>query len=160
MNALSQVTSDPLQSQKLSLPDSSLVQITMYFVPNQNAWFFTNITYGNFVLNSLRICNSPNLLRQFKNIIPFGLACYSTTAREPSLQQDFSSGASTLYLMNEIDVAQYEQIIAGVPFWVNTTTYTIGFLVTYLGQVYVSLTDGNLGNNPGAASSTAWSVYP
>lgn len=102
-----QISNDPWQKQNLILPDGSLVGITVRFVPMQYGWFFDEITRNDFTLYGLRITNSPNMLHQFRNKIPFGIACYSQQNREPSQQDDFISGASTLYLLSEEEVAEY-----------------------------------------------------
>lgn len=105
------ITTSPLQTQNLTLPDSTIITLQLYFIPMQSGWFITNLTYGTFVLNGMRITNNSNLLLQFQNIIPFGLACYSTANREPSLQQDFSSGASKLYVLDAAEVAEYYALL-------------------------------------------------
>lgn len=105
------ISTYPLQNQNLTLPDSTTVSIQLYFIPMQSGWFINNLTYGTFVLNGLRITNNPNILYQYKNIIPFGLACYSTNNREPSLQQDFASGASKLYILDSAEVAAYTEFL-------------------------------------------------
>lgn len=107
MFLIQNLTDYPLQNQNLTLPDSTVVNFTLYFNSMQQGWFFTNITYGSFVVNGLRITNNPNVLLAYQNLIPFGIACFSTANREPSLQQDFSSGASVLYLLESTDVKNY-----------------------------------------------------
>lgn len=107
MYLIQNITDAPFQTQNLTLPDSTIVSVTLYFMPMQQGWFFTNITYGSFVLNGTRITNNPNLLLQFQNQIPFGIACFSTANREPMLAEDFSSGASQLYLLAQADVKEY-----------------------------------------------------
>lgn len=77
----------------------------------QFGWFFTNITYGSFVLNGLRITNLPNMLFQFQNKIPFGLACFSKANREPSLQDDFVSGNSKLYILTQAECEEYDTYV-------------------------------------------------
>lgn len=110
------LTDSPYQTQNLVLPDNTIVTITLYFIPMQQGWFITNLTYGTFVLNGLRITNSPNMLLQFQNKITFGLACYSTANREPSLQEDFSSGNSKLYILDPSEVKEYHTFLqTGVP---------------------------------------------
>lgn len=112
MLLIQQITANPLQSQNLVLDDGTIVQLTLYFRPIQQGWFVNQLVHGTFILNGLRITNSPNMLRQWKNLIPFGLACFSAANREPSLQQDFSSGASKLYILTEAEVLQYEAFLA------------------------------------------------
>ena len=111
MFLIQQITNDPLQKQTLILPDGTSLSLTVNFVPMQYGWFITSLIYGSFTLNGLRITNSPNMLHQFKNQIPFGLACFSTNNREPSQQQDFSSGASQLYILSSAEVAQYAGLL-------------------------------------------------
>lgn len=112
MKLISQVTDNPLQKQKFVLEDGTFFIMTMYFVPLQQGWFITELTYGDFILRGLRICNNVNMLYQWKNLIPFGLACLSVANREPSLQQDFSSGASNLYVLNQTDVEEYAEYLS------------------------------------------------
>lgn len=107
MFLIQRITSNPLQTQNLVLEDGTIVGLTIYFRPLQQGWFINNITYLDFVLNGLRITNSPNMLNQFRNQIPFGLGCFSTNNREPSLQEDFSSGASKLYILNQAEIELY-----------------------------------------------------
>ena len=158
MNQIQQITADSLQQQTLILPDGSSLVFQLYFQPMQYAWNFLSLTWGSFSLNGLRIVNSPNLLRQWKNQINFGIACYSTSNREPSQQQDFSSGASSLYVLSQIEVQQYEQLLSGVEPWNAQTVYVEGFLVTYGGVIYSSNEAANVGNVP-SSTSTDWTVY-
>lgn len=111
MFLIQRITGNPLQQQTLVLDDGSTVFIEMYFRPMQFGWFFNTITYQTFTLNGLRITNSPNMLNQFQNQIPFGIGCFSTNNREPSQQNDFSSGASKLYILNAAEVAEYEEFL-------------------------------------------------
>jgi hypothetical protein len=116
MNLIQQVTSDPLQKQNLVLPDGSILTMTMYFRPMQLGWFVNEMVWQNFTLDGLRITVNPNMLRQFKNQIPFGFACIANRfTREPTQQQDFSSGAFSLYLLTAAEVQQYENFLAGIP---------------------------------------------
>jgi hypothetical protein len=111
MFQIQQITSDPSQTFTLILTDGSSVKFTLYFSPIQYGWF-ASLTYGTFVLNGFRICNNPNMLNQFKNQIPFGLACFSTANREPSQAQDFSSGSSNLYILSADEVLQYSELLS------------------------------------------------
>lgn len=107
MLLIQKIITDPLQKQTLVLQDGTSVVISMYFRPMQFGWFFNELTYGAFTLQGLRITNSPNMLNQWRNLLPFGLACFSTNDREPQLQQDFFSGASKLYILTQAEVTEY-----------------------------------------------------
>lgn len=112
MYQIENITKDPKQIQTLLLPDGSGISFELVFVDMQLGWFF-NLIYGSFVLSGMRVVNSPNILRQFKNQIPFGLACFSKNDREPSLIKDFISGASKLYVLNADEVQEYEDLLNG-----------------------------------------------
>ncbi len=105
------LTTNPLQSQILVLDDGTAFTLTIYFRPMQQGWFINNLTYGTFILTGVRITNSPNMLYQFQNLIPFGLGCFSVNNREPSLQEDLSSGATSLYILSQADVLAYAAYI-------------------------------------------------
>lgn len=114
MFLIQQITSNPLQDLNLVLPDGTSLDVSIYFRPMQFGWFINQLTYGTFILQGVRITNSPNILQQFKNQIPFGLACYSLPgSREPSQASDFSSGASSLYILTSDEVAEYTAFLTG-----------------------------------------------
>lgn len=111
MYLIQQITSNPFQQQILTLPDGTTLSLTIYFIPQQYGWFITSLTYKTFTLQGVRITNSPNILYQFQNQIPFGLACFSSQNREPTQQNDFVSGANILFLLDATDVAGYTGLI-------------------------------------------------
>lgn len=113
MFQVNQITNDPLQSQSLILPDGTTIEMTLYFIQQQSGWFFNSLVYGDFLISGMRICNSPNMMHQYRNLIPFGISCYSTNAREPSLIGDFASGASILYILTAEEVAAYTAFLNG-----------------------------------------------
>lgn len=112
MLIIPQITNAPNQQLTVSLPDGSSFVMNLYYMPQQYGWFITNFVYGDFTLNSLRITNNPNMLRQWKNSLAFGLACFSTSLREPTQQNDFASGASNLYVLTAAEVQAYEEFLA------------------------------------------------
>ncbi len=113
MFLIQRVTSNPLQTQTLVLEDGSSVLLTIYFRPLQYGWFINELTYDTFTLTGMRIVNSPNMLNQWRNLLPFGLGCFSTANREPQLQQDFSSGASKLYILSAAEVTEWAEFLQG-----------------------------------------------
>lgn len=113
MLLIQQVTTNPLQKQNLILPDGTAVSLTIYYRPQQIGWFINELAYADFVLHGVRITNSPNILNQFRNQIPFGLGCFSAANREPTQQEDFSTGASKLYILTEAEVLEYVEFLQG-----------------------------------------------
>lgn len=51
------------------------------------------------------------------------------------------------------------QVVIGYPAWVSSTVYGINVPVTYNGQDYISLTNGNTGNTP-STSTANWQAVP
>lgn len=113
MYLIQHITSLPLQTQTLILDDGTPVLLTIYFRPMQLGWFINELTYGDFTLTGMQIVNNPNLLNQYRNRLPFGLGCFSTGNRDPQLQQDFSSGASKLYILSADEVVAYARFLQG-----------------------------------------------
>lgn len=111
MLLIQKITNNPLQKQTLVLDNGNTISLVLYFRPMQLGWFVNELVFNDFVLQGLRITNSPNMLNQWRNLIPFGLACYSTGNREPSQQEDFSSGASKLYILTEAEVEAYAEFL-------------------------------------------------
>lgn len=107
MYQVQNITSDPYQKQTLSLPDGSSVGLTIRFIPMQYGWFIQELSYKTFTLQGFRIINSPNMLHQFRNQLPFGLGCFTVADREPSLAEDFSSLQTVLYILSAAEVAQF-----------------------------------------------------
>lgn len=108
MYQIQQITADPLQQQTIVLPSGTQsLSLTMYYIPLQYGWFITKLVYGTFEIDGMRISNSPNMLAQYINQIPFGLACYTTGNREPTQQQDFLSGAAILYILDAAECQEY-----------------------------------------------------
>jgi len=113
MLRITSLTNDPYQKHTLFLPNGNVFTMYLYFRPMQFGWFIPELTYEDFVLRGTRVTNSPNILFQFMNQLPFGLACYSKENREPTLQDDFTSGASSLYVLTEEECQEYLEFIRG-----------------------------------------------
>lgn len=107
-------TTDTDQTQSIVLPDGSLMTLELYFREQQQGWFIKSLVWSKtgFTVQGLRITNNINMLLQWRNLIPFGLACLTSAGYEPSLQQDFSSGASVLYVLTQAEVVQLDELLA------------------------------------------------
>jgi hypothetical protein len=113
MNQIQQITSDPKQKQRFVLPDKTTFTMSIEYKPLQSGWFITELSYDQFTAKGLRIVTSPNMLHQYKNLIPFGLMVLTRDGLDPTLQQDFSSGYATFYLLNETETKAYEDYLSG-----------------------------------------------
>ena len=113
MIQITQLTADPSQHQTFVLPDGTQIDITIQYKDRVLGWFITNLTYGSFTITNYRIVNSPNMLYQFKNQIPFGLQCLTTDGQEITTIQDFELGRASLFILTAAEVQQYAEFLSG-----------------------------------------------
>jgi hypothetical protein len=106
------LTEAPLQKTAQVLPDGSIATFTFYYMPMQQNWFIRELEYEGRIIRNIRITTYPNVLDQWRNILPFGLACVTVDNRNPSFQEDFATGASKLYILDESDVDAYVGIVS------------------------------------------------
>ena len=116
MQQIQGITSQPNQQMTIKLPGGTSLILSMLYRTSQSGWFFTGLNWNNgqWVENGRRVVSHLNMLRQYINQIPFGLACFTTNNREPTQQQDFASGASGLYLLSASEVQEVETLIQGL----------------------------------------------
>lgn len=112
MNIIQNLTDDTKQKNNYVLPNGNRLTLTIKFVPLQIGWFIQDLTYGDFDLKGVRIVTSPNILNQFRHQIPFGIACFTQDYGEPKLQEDFSSGYATLYLLTEDETTEVAGLLS------------------------------------------------
>jgi hypothetical protein len=112
MYLISNISSDAQQSQTLTLPDGSTLTMQLYYNVSQIGWFMT-LSWGSFQLKNFRICNSPNMLNQYRNQLNFGLLCLTVDPREPTQILDFSTGVSQLYILDASEVDEYQVLLQG-----------------------------------------------
>lgn len=98
----------------LQLPDGTLIAVELIYAATAERWVM-NLSYGDRTINGLGICCDPNILRQWRNVLPFGMACTTDDQTDPFALTDFSSSRASLFLLDTDEVAQIEsQIFDGV----------------------------------------------
>jgi len=112
MYLIQRITSDASQRQSLILYTGNVMTFDIIYSDSQQGWFITNLIYGSFVAQGLRIVVAPNMLNQFKNLIDFGLGCFTKETREPTLLQDFSSKTFNLYILTKAEVDEYNELLS------------------------------------------------
>lgn len=113
MYLIQNISADPYQKQSLILPNGDRLVLTFYFSSMFYSWYISSMVHKNLTLNNIRIYNSLNILTQWSNRIPFGIACITQDNREPSLIQDFSSGVSKLYIIDQDEMKTWMEFIDG-----------------------------------------------
>lgn len=91
----------------LVLDDGSFVYWYIEYVAQQQGWF-ANFQRGDWAVNGLRLTTGPNMLRQWRDIVPFGLGILTAGNVEPLNITDFVDGTATVYLLEAADVVESE----------------------------------------------------
>ncbi len=102
------LTSSAFQQINLVGDKGEIIPFKLAFRPSQNAWFF-DLTYLDFELKGAMLVLSPNILRQYRNIVPFGICCITSDGYEPQFITDFLENRVQLYLLNAAEVALIEE---------------------------------------------------
>lgn len=113
MREIGNISTDGFQKQSIPTEQGPLINLEIYFIPLQLMWVISKLEFDGFTVQNIRICNSPNLLHQFSNVLPFGIACQSKEKREPTFLEDFSEGSSRLFLLDESEVAAVGKSLSG-----------------------------------------------
>ena len=104
---LNHLTNDPQQQANLTgLPGSQIV-LTLRFMPRIQRWIM-GVVWNGKSIQGIGVTTSLNMLRQYRNIIPFGIACVADSGLDPYTVNDFQNQAANLYLLDSDDVAAIE----------------------------------------------------
>ena len=111
MNIIQNISDSSPQVLKIRLPDGSTVTWTLTYRPNQYGWFY-DISWDGitpaWVCNGNRLVTSPNILRQYRGFIDFGITITTQDDGEPVGQEDFVSGYATAILLDPVDIINIE----------------------------------------------------
>jgi hypothetical protein len=108
MLKITNLSADAHQQTTVLLEDKTAVGMTLYFRPSTQRWTI-DIVYGIFSIKGLSLCNHFNLLRSFRQVIPFGLVCQSIDGVDPFDINDFDSQRVSLYVLD--NTAQNTEVV-------------------------------------------------
>lgn len=107
MEIITCLNSDPRQRFNITVEGTTLY-VNLYYYQTQKSWFF-DIEYGDLICKGMRVCLTPNALRHFINIIPFGIGFLSDNLAEPYALDDFATGRVSMVILSQDDVNEIEQ---------------------------------------------------
>jgi len=110
MNIINGLTDQPKQQTTIALADGSRVTLRLEYRPNQLAWFY-DCTWKNIEIRGQMLSASPNILRQFRSRLPFGLAIITAGNVDPVNIEDFINGTVTVYLLDADDLLDIETVV-------------------------------------------------
>lgn len=110
MQQITSITSSANQHMQLVLENNETVDFRLYYSARMHSWYY-DFTYKNLICNGSKVVLSPNSLRQFRKILPFGFMFSSESRIQPFSQDDFQTGRVVLNVLNADEVKQVEREI-------------------------------------------------
>jgi len=109
MKQITEITDYPNQKFTVVTETNESFELKLQYSDVNQGWFYS-LNYDDLVIiNNARVVTSANMLRNFKNQLPFGLSAITNDGSEPIFVDDFSTGRVSMFLLNESDVAEIEQ---------------------------------------------------
>lgn len=108
MEQVTNITSSVKQQMQLLLENNETADFFLHYNARMQAWYF-DFTYNEISAKNLKVCLHPNILRQFRRLIPFGITFGASNSVEPFQVTSFSSGACNMYILNKEEVEEIEQ---------------------------------------------------
>ena len=103
MYLISGITNSPIQSLTVPIPNLASANLTLNFRATQQMWFW-DLSWGNFSVQGNALVNTPNLLRQWSELLPFGIGCSTQDGLDPTGQDTLNSGLTQLFLLEARDL--------------------------------------------------------
>ena len=111
MTQITGITANAKQTLTLVLPNGGQATLYLEYMEGQQGWFYS-ISYGTWSATYRRLVVTANMLRGFRNIIPFGLGIMTTDGYETLFINDFVNGRASLFLLDQDDVNTFEGILS------------------------------------------------
>lgn len=107
MNAIDGITTAARQRFFAVLAGYDVVEVNLEWKPNQYTWFMS-LKWGTFEVNNEQLSCSPNVLRQYKNLIPFGIAVVGVGGLDPVTQDSWQT-TNQFIMLDASEVEAVEQ---------------------------------------------------
>ena len=109
MKQITEIISSPKQKLEITTEAGESFEFKIEYSDQQQGWFWA-LTYKNITINGSRLVTSPNILRSYKNILPFGISIQTDDFSEPILLNDFETERVKFYLLtpDEVDIIEAE----------------------------------------------------
>lgn len=107
MQIITSLTAHPNQLHRLVLDNNETADFHLYYSARMESWFY-DISYNDKEINGVKVVLTPNSLRQFRNIIPFGISFMADSYVEPFERECFITGRVQMGILNAEEVKQVE----------------------------------------------------
>lgn len=103
MYKLDTLTADAKQYTTWTFGSNEEVQLYFEYKENQAGWFL-GVKYGNDInYTNIRLTTHPNILRAYKNTMPFGMMITTLDGLEPMGIDDFESGYCSVFMLTKTE---------------------------------------------------------
>ena len=109
MKYIDKISDSAIQTLFLTGNAGQRITLTLRFLPSQETWMMDVSDNNGFEVNGVRVVNSPNILRKYRNNIDFGINCVTANGLDPYFIDDFANQSAFLYLMDAEDVQETEE---------------------------------------------------
>lgn len=100
---INKITNAPSQKMNLTGLPNITIEMSLRFMPRVQKWIM-GVSWSDFSVQGIAVVTSLNMLNQFRNKIPFGITCYTSSGLDPFSVDDFVAQSSNLYLLDAADV--------------------------------------------------------
>lgn len=107
MQIITSLTSHPNQLHRLVLDNNETADFHLYYSARMESWFY-DISYNGKEINGVKVVLTPNSLRQFRNIMPFGISFTADSYVEPFERECFITERVQMGILNAEEVKQVE----------------------------------------------------
>lgn len=116
MTRIDNLTNSADQTTTLILPDNTAATLRLRFRARTKRWI-ADVGYAgkSFQVYGMNVCCFPNIMRSWRDILPFGIAFMTADFTDPFDINDFISGRCQVFLLNSADVAAVENDVIGSP---------------------------------------------
>lgn len=114
MRQIDNLSDDASQQVQVILDDGTLAVVALRYLASGQRWV-ADVTRGEFSVKSIGLCQHPNLLRAYRQVIPFGLMCSAVDDVDPAYIQDWVNGRCSLQILTAEEVQAVETDVIGAP---------------------------------------------
>ena len=114
MKQITRLTDSAQQTFILIGENGEEINFALRYMPTQLSWFFDIDDGNSLTLKGAYLGVGANVLRNFRNNTPIGLAVISTDGFDPRDISDFTDGRVAIYLLNTEEVSLIEDGITNV----------------------------------------------
>ena len=107
MKQITEISQDPKQILDVVIEDNQTFELKLEYSDQQQGWFYS-ITFGDVIINGSRLVTGLNILRNYQNILPFGISIATDDLSEPIFIDDFSTERVRFILLTQAEVEQVE----------------------------------------------------